>query len=726
MSSLLDQPLTLLSLPAEIVEQIIVYSASCGSYSSVSAVSQTCSSLRNVLYSAADTTLWRAIFLTTFDDPRAKERVKFSPLPGSSEGPFSWRKEYQQRIQAKIKLMRMSREDIVEPRSLTQYLQTMSFIVSTSLPQLPDASTESNNIQWISDIFSNGFSKALTERLTSLSPSNTGDDVDQGTEDESKFKLMVLHPDWEFSPAGRKFYRTLLWTGFLPYVPSSLSDHSIFDEQESPVEFTTISNLETGSESRRLEFSYHYHLRSISKTRELETLARLDPAQQRRLARTVAQHRVYNMRYLSKDRHWGPFLPMGLKGNANAGNVDDLDQGDIDQEDSEEHVKGTAKGKNKDGGERGTSLRILREVLDYGIPLDGDEDSSDRDSIDEDYNPPSQDDDSSVSASSDFDIHSILHSPHPDDDTPSSSSTHLTCPHLLFPDYVFLSAARIVVETNLRDILTRDLGPSPALFRPWFTHASARSSTEDLFKKIDDSSIDNQRGGLNLLRMGSAPGFWDGKGTKEGWLRVCENSVQDSVSDEDSLVDGWDWAGVEGKWTRAVTWMDYRDLLEHSLRNISPLASHADLNHHIDDTRRVFHMNLRITGYSKVDPPATTNASTNGDPANAPDELSPLDKLVYALPVIHVEGNFRPVNDNASFGDTYLDTRRITGTVRMVGEGAVWWHLVTSFESGEQEWAMEGVQIGEIGSALGVVGLWTGAEHERGDPIGASWTWRTA
>jgi hypothetical protein len=31
---------------------------------------------------------------------------------------------------------------------------------------------------------------------------------------------------------------------------------------------------------------------------------------------------------------------------------------------------------------------------------------------------------------------------------------------------------------------------------------------------------------------------------------------------------------------------------------------------------------------------------------------------------------------------------------------------------------MEGIQIGEIGSGLGVVGLWTGADHERGDPIG--------
>lgn len=41
---------------------------------------------------------------------------------------------------------------------------------------------------------------------------------------------------------------------------------------------------------------------------------------------------------------------------------------------------------------------------------------------------------------------------------------------------------------------------------------------------------------------------------------------------------------------------------------------------------------------------------------------------------------------------------------------------------------MEGVQVGEIGSAMGVIGMWTGASHERGDPIGLFrllfWSWR--
>ena len=36
----------------------------------------------------------------------------------------------------------------------------------------------------------------------------------------------------------------------------------------------------------------------------------------------------------------------------------------------------------------------------------------------------------------------------------------------------------------------------------------------------------------------------------------------------------------------------------------------------------------------------------------------------------------------------------------------------------EDEWASEGVQIGGAGSAYGVLGLWTGAEHNADDPVG--------
>jgi len=39
-------------------------------------------------------------------------------------------------------------------------------------------------------------------------------------------------------------------------------------------------------------------------------------------------------------------------------------------------------------------------------------------------------------------------------------------------------------------------------------------------------------------------------------------------------------------------------------------------------------------------------------------------------------------------------------------------------EDGQGQWASEGVQLGGRGSAMGVIGLWTGAEHELSDPLG--------
>ena len=51
----------------------------------------------------------------------------------------------------------------------------------------------------------------------------------------------------------------------------------------------------------------------------------------------------------------------------------------------------------------------------------------------------------------------------------------------------------------------------------------------------------------------------------------------------------------------------------------------------------------------------------------------------------------------------------------------------------EWEWASEGVQIGPslapgtpsgMRSGCGILGLWTGWEHEPEDPIGAWWQWK--
>ncbi|KAF5350748.1 hypothetical protein D9758_010374 [Tetrapyrgos nigripes] len=798
----MDHPTALLSLPTEIHEEILVYCALYGSYPSVSAVSQTCRSLRDIFYNATDTAIWREIFLLAFDDPRTVTRIHLSPTSQIFDGYWNWRPAYQERIRMKVQMGDLylnTSYRFLQPQNLAHHMKTLSSILPTSLPYLTDVDriryNQSNNIHWLKELLSLGFPKVLTERLISLPPSTS----DESTDPEYvQYKADLMKPDWELSEAGQQFYHVLLWTGFLPYVhPPSTSTSaseeedptpSSDDELESPVEFRipsqtdSLGNVSEGRHGHVGFRSRQYELRSVTKRLEREAQARLEAVAQRRLACIVAQHRVYNMRYLSRDRCWGPFLRLSRrekeerkdnlekenekkrgkgKEKASAEEVDvEVRKVDVDLEKGTEK---TSQGVNGSGSDSSTSetraaLRILREILDYGVPLDEDEVTIDEDE-DEDYIPPSQDVDvdmedgsSSTSSSSEFDIRTILH-PHIIGDrdeiiSGSPGPIYPIQPHLLFPDYAFLSAARIVVETDLRDILTKEYSSSSALFRPHFTHLYARKSAEEFLKRIDDNSNSNspgadgdnlnQRDGLNMLRMGSAPGFWDGKGTREGWLRLnlstssskekekeerTEDAQESNITD-----DGWDWAGVEGRWTRAVTWMDYRDLLEHSLRAISPLAPHSQLNHHIDGTRRAFNMNLRVKGYSRVPPPPVPASNSSSSSSNKEDSdylagLSSQDRLIYTLPIIHIDGDFRSADSSApSYLEGYsdMDSRRVTGTVRMIGGGAG-----TILQSGDQEWVMEGVQIGEVGSALGVVGLWTGAEHERGDPIGATWAWKS-
>ena len=38
------------------------------------------------------------------------------------------------------------------------------------------------------------------------------------------------------------------------------------------------------------------------------------------------------------------------------------------------------------------------------------------------------------------------------------------------------------------------------------------------------------------------------------------------------------------------------------------------------------------------------------------------------------------------------------------------------------EWVSEGIQVGGVASAMGILGMWTGAQHERMDPLEASRT----
>ncbi|KAH9019749.1 hypothetical protein EDB84DRAFT_1275644 [Lactarius hengduanensis] len=154
--------------------------------------------------------------------------------------------------------------------------------------------------------------------------------------------------------------------------------------------------------------------------------------------------------------------------------------------------------------------------------------------------------------------------------------------------------------------------------------------------------------------------------------------------------EGWDWAGVEGQWRRCVCWLDYGDLLCAYTHHSAPSRfSHPALY----EVMRIIPLTLRISHYTRA-------------PAAWPGR-----------PTIHVVGEWHTAT-------TPSVLTRMCGTVEMTASGDVRWTLTTSREDGEGEWASEGVQLGGRGSAIGVIGMWTGAGHEPSDPLGPFWAWK--
>ncbi|KAF8830184.1 hypothetical protein HHX47_DHR2000655 [Lentinula edodes] len=751
------------SLPLEVTEQILVECAFYGLPEAIASFSQTCRMYFDLVYGDTDSHLWREIYLTTFDDPRPRLNILRRPTASDpAEGRnYEWMNEYQLRIRAG----KLVRGTTVDPRTLASSLNALSSTAISLPPQLPDLiesppTRDSASIAWLKRVLSQGIPPALVRRLTFRKSDHVLSIPERN----------IMHPGWERSSAGRAFYKLFFLIGL-----DAVSTSGHADEEE------------------------RYNLRS--RTREIEESTATE-AKQRALARTVARHRVYNLPYLSADRCWGPFLraqsPPPPPDNddddhlvsgisSSFKNVDGKEQEEPENSTAMLPVEGpnhrhrrTFESSTQDHNDNlvqvdMSSIRaILANFDEHDLQfLDEDEDA------DPDYVPGvnqyHSESDTEEHSESEFEQDATSEISFFDDDgndgnffAPTSGSPQIfpSRPDLVYPDWAFLSAARLVITENLRE----RYGSNIPMW-PWFTTTAAVEATREILLRMgvplppesnndgdgdeeDEDENDSKaetggcnaendsRSGFEALRMGSAPAFWTCRGAKEGWtgIKAEEQEQEQEMStpwkkDKDvEFVDGWDWAGAEGRWMRAVCWMDYRDLLCHKLQTSYPRT--ANYHHEIEETCRVFPMTLRVVGFSRVPVPLALPASSGSYPPSkistkskekgkekANDPASPAstyDPLVYALPIIHVVGEFRGSDVNESVA------RRARGTVRMIGDRAIRWNLISSEVSTPErdEWVMEGVQVGDIGSAMGIVGMWTGANHERGDPIGPSWAWK--
>ncbi|KAI1786099.1 hypothetical protein LXA43DRAFT_1035086 [Ganoderma leucocontextum] len=620
---------SIFALPAELVEGILISTAAGGFPRAIAAFAQTCKAHHALVYNTADNHLWREIFLTTFDDPRAS-----GGGPGwgqcisshaQTEEAFDWGGHFRQRVWAAGYLRWQTdpvAKDSVDPvTDLEQSLRNtcafntilsvmrsalpcpptlvFSFLDCASthetnlttttsssyptFPPLPQAiggptdtrgrvfghSLRASNTTWLESVLEKGLPPEVTAAFS-------GNKWDGGLVDQ-----FLCEPQLGEMQAAAHI---IACTGFIPQPdPSSTSPApggGVPSAAAAAASYMTVEN-------------------------------------QMKRARRLARMRVYNMRYLAPNRHWGPFLPCSEVGHRATDTVADDDEllqpilalfrVTPDSEDIHTHVE------EEDGEE-------IEEEEEEGE--DESEDAVAR------AEPTSRD--------------------NVPEGAPSSAQ--------LYTDWAYLAAVRIVAEANLRESFqAQDL--------------------RGLFS-------------LDGLRRGSAPYDWTAYRPPSPVESKDEKGKGKGKTRDDGEVEGWDWAGVTGVWKRCICWLDYRDLILHNL-------SGEFEDPHLQEAVRIVSMRLRIKSYS----------------------MSGVPEYAH-LPTIHFVGE-------TTGATIHGQPRSLRGTVSVIADGSVRWALYSTVEGGDMdEWLSEGVQVGGVASAMGVLGLWTGAQHERMDPLGPCWSWK--
>ncbi|KAK7064554.1 F-box domain-containing protein [Favolaschia claudopus] len=166
---------------------------------------------------------------------------------------------------------------------------------------------------------------------------------------------------------------------------------------------------------------------------------------------------------------------------------------------------------------------------------------------------------------------------------------------------------------------------------------------------------------------------------------------------------GQDWAGVEGTWLRYVSFMDYRDLFGFNFSGSEDGAREPSFfdDEGFREATRLIELNLHIISKEKM-----RVKFPHDDP---PSRVHPSYEVLY----------FAGTSRGASTGQETT----VQGFVHMGLDHIPRWRL-TSIHDGQTQWSTEGVQIGNVGSAIGVAGTWSAFEHGDGDPVGPTWFWK--
>ncbi|KAL2068986.1 hypothetical protein VTL71DRAFT_15324 [Oculimacula yallundae] len=147
---------------------------------------------------------------------------------------------------------------------------------------------------------------------------------------------------------------------------------------------------------------------------------------------------------------------------------------------------------------------------------------------------------------------------------------------------------------------------------------------------------------------------------------------------------------ITGTWMRVVCFLDFHDLFAYNFAIPNMPADIPRPALQTIEAIRLISMELRVTHTE--------------DPG--PDDGQ-------SHPVVYFEGVSRSLH---SEWDPNANSN-IRGNVRMTKEGEVRWQSISVY-NGEERWRSEGIQIGGIQSARGVLGHWFDKDHDLHGPAG--------
>ncbi|KAL8812245.1 MAG: hypothetical protein Q9200_001186 [Gallowayella weberi] len=155
---------------------------------------------------------------------------------------------------------------------------------------------------------------------------------------------------------------------------------------------------------------------------------------------------------------------------------------------------------------------------------------------------------------------------------------------------------------------------------------------------------------------------------------------------------------ITGTWMRVVCFLDYRELFTFNFSDDQPEPDQPRPAIDTEEAIRFIIVKLQVT---KIEKPGEFDGQ--------------------ALPIVHFEGSSHsalpPVDFNAN--------SKIRGTVRSTPAGEVRWTTFSVFH-GEERWRSEGIQLGGVQAARGVLGYWFDKDFDEYGPAGPTAFWKVS